>query len=54
VIGAASAPGAGSRFWFEIPLAPASNPAVARKAPAGHLAAAVAAPRPQRVGGGRG
>jgi signal transduction histidine kinase/DNA-binding response OmpR family regulator len=31
-IGAASASGAGSRFWFEIPLAPASNPTVARTA----------------------
>jgi signal transduction histidine kinase/FixJ family two-component response regulator len=31
-IGATSAQGAGSRFWFEIPLAPAGNPTVAPKA----------------------
>ena len=30
-IGAESAPGAGSRFWFEVPLPPAASPAIARR-----------------------
>jgi PAS domain S-box-containing protein len=38
-IGVESAPGRGSRFWFEIPLAPAANPTIGRRALPATLAA---------------
>ncbi len=37
-IGVASTPGCGSRFWFELPLRPAINPIVERRALPGKLA----------------